>query len=457
MRRTSLITIGCASALTGLGLSKLASHTAPLFLLFFLGLIPKKLRLPAVLIIVGFIIGFWRGHNFIPNWQLIQRLDGQKLSLEVRATTDAIYGYGQQLDFSGTSPQLSGKIKISGFGIPMVYRGDVIRAEGRLKASTGSYQARMSYAKLTKISGGHNPIYSFTRRFSAGMQSALPEPNSSFGLGLLVGQRNNLPDELYQQLIAVGLVHIVAVSGYNLTILVRAAGRLRLFSKYQQLIMSLCLIAGFLVMTGFAASIVRAAIVSTLGLWAWYYGRQLRPAMVLAFTAALTSFINPYYIWGDLGWYLSFLAFSGILIIAPVLSVRLFRQPPKLLVAAALETFCAELMALPFIMLMFGQLSLIGLVANVLVVPLVPLAMLLSALAAITGILAPAFAGWLAWPANWLLTYMLDLVRWFASLPGIFQRRSLNLTSLLIFYSLIVAALFVFHRRRPAKMIVEKL
>ena len=113
------------------------------------------------------------------------------------------------------------------------------------------------------------------------MQTALPEPNASFGLGILVGQRNNLPTELYQQMIMVGLVHIVAVSGYNLTILVRAVGRLKLFSKYQQLILSLLVIAAFLLVTGFSASIVRAAIVSTLGLIAWFYGRKPQPIVIL--------------------------------------------------------------------------------------------------------------------------------------------------------------------------------
>src|SRR5207237_6670305 len=118
-------------------------------------------------------------------------------------------------------------------------------------------------------------INKFTRRFSSGMQSALPEPQASFGLGLLIGQRNTLPQEITNQLIMVGLVHIVAVSGYNLTILVRAANRLKLGSKYQQLLLSLGLISVFVLMTGFRASIVRAPIVSLLILRVWHSGLQV--------------------------------------------------------------------------------------------------------------------------------------------------------------------------------------
>jgi competence protein ComEC len=280
------------------------------------------------------------------------------------------------------------------------------------------------------------------------MQSALPEPNASFGLGLLIGQRNNLPQELTNQLVMVGLVHIVAVSGYNLTILVRAIGRLRLGSKYQRLIASLSLITIFIFMTGFSASIVRAALISVLSLWAWYYGRKIRPVLLITFTGALTGFINPFYVWGDLGWYLSFLAFFGVLLIAPVMAKRLFRREPKMLSMVVIETLGAEVMTLPLIMMTFGQLSLIGLVANALVVPLI----LLTAIAGAAGMFIPAIAGWLAWPANILLTYILDIVRWFSDIPGIFLHRSIKPFEMLVLYgAVLVTTLAIYKHHNTSK------
>ncbi len=244
----------------------------------------------------------------------------------------------------------------------------------------------------------------------------------------------------------VGLVHIVAVSGYNLTILVRATSRLKMRSKYQQLVLSLSLIVAFVLMTGFSASIVRAAIVSGLGLWAWFYGRELRPFLLIAFAAAITGFINPFYVWGDLSWYLSFLAFFGVLIVSPLIAARLFKHRPKILALVVLETLSAELMTLPLIMMTFSQLSLIGLVANALVVPLVPLAMLLSAIAAAAGMLIPAFAGWLAWPANNLLTYMLDVAHLLSGLPSIFLHRSISLQAMLGFYAAVLLLFLGLHK-----------
>jgi competence protein ComEC len=116
-----------------------------------------------------------------------------------------------------------------------------------------------------------------------------------------------------------------------------------------------------------------------------------------------------------------------------------------------LETLAAELMTLPLIMMTFGQLSVIGLLANVLVVPLIPFAMLFSAIAGTAGMALPALAGWAAWPANLLLTYMLDVVRLLSGIPGIFLHRSLSVTGMLALYGIIALALLLAQKHRPQK------
>lgn len=96
---------------------------------------------------------------------------------------------------------------------------------------------------------------------------SLPEPLASIALGLLVGQRNTLPANLTQALLMVGLTHIIAVSGYNLTILLQAARKLLGdHSKVLSTAAALVLVFGFLLVAGASASIVRAAVISILGL-----------------------------------------------------------------------------------------------------------------------------------------------------------------------------------------------
>src|SRR5665213_3079382 len=109
------------------------------------------------------------------------------------------------------------------------------------------------------------------------MQSALPEPLAPFAMGLLVGQRATLPDDIKQDLLMVGLTHIIAVSGYNLTIILHASRRLLAKrSKRLSTFLSFGLIAIFLLLAGTSASIVRAAIVSMLSIVTSYYGRTMK-------------------------------------------------------------------------------------------------------------------------------------------------------------------------------------
>jgi len=178
-----------------------------------------------------------------------------------------------------------------------------------------------------------------------------------------------------------------------------------------------------------------------LSIWAWYYGRKIKPLLLIAVAAALTSAWNPLYLWGDVGWYLSFLAFFGVIVIAPLVSRRFYGdKQPKLLHAVLIETVSAQLMTLPIIMYIFQQASPIAIVSNVLVVPLVPLAMLAAAIAGASGALVPMFAGWLAWPARIVLTYMLDLTSLFSRVPHALVHYSLALSGLIILYVFILFA-----------------
>lgn len=410
-----------------------------------------------VILALGLGMGAWRGSIYMQNVRQLQALSEQKVTISATATTDSIYGNRSQIQFTGNNVELihpygaklAGSFKLSGFGERMIYRGDRVQVTGKLFPSRGSNQATIAYAQLKRISVGSSWYADLARRFDAGMQSALPEPMASFGLGLLIGQRNTLPTDITAALTAVGLVHIVAVSGYNLTILVRAAGRLRLGSKYQRLILSLALIVGFVLITGFTASIVRAALVSVLSLWAWYYGLKFKPVVLISFAAAVTALWNPFYVWGDIGWYLSFLAFFGVLVIAPIISDRLFKKPPKLLTMVVVETLSAEIMTLPLILMTFSQLSLVALVANALIVPLVPVAMLVSAVAGAAGALIPQISGWFALPARLLLTYMLDIVHIMSALPSVLVRRSISLPSMLMIYGLVLLVLVTAYKKMP--------
>ena len=439
--------------LLGIGMA----HTYPICtgyvvssLMFFVlaGLRRRSLIGLGILMLFGFSFGWWRGSVYMHRLADYAQYYGHPVIIRVIAQEDAIYGSRSQLTFHGrrlivnNGQRLNGRITISGFGARAVFAGDEIEVSGKLRSGYGAYQGTLSFATLTVLSHHNSLINETRRRFAAGMQSALPEPLASFAMGLLVGQRATLPVQVKQDLLMVGLTHIIAVSGYNLTIILQASKRL--FAKQSKRIavgLSLGLIIVFLALAGASASIVRAAIVSTLSIVTNFYGRSMPPLNLIVIAAAITAWANPVYVWSDISWYLSFLAFFGVMVLAPLISERLrFKHKDSVLVAVAIESICAETMSLPIVLYIFGQMSLIGLPANVLVVALVPLAMLLSLFAGLAGLLAPTLAGWIAWPAKALLNYMLDISHLLANLPHIFiENLALPLGQMLIWYAGILA------------------
>ncbi len=410
---------------------------------------------------LGLSCGWCRGSAYAHRLSVYDDFYYRDVTIAARAMNDASYGKTKQLAFDAggvvldDGARLPGKIQLSAFGVNAVFQGDEVRASGKLYPGYGPYQGRISFAKVSVIAHHPSLIGMIRQRFTAGMQTALPEPLAPFAMGLLVGQRANLPDGVRQDLLMAGLTHIIAVSGYNLTIILHASRRLLgKRSKRIATFLSLGLIGVFLLMAGASASIVRAAIVSLLSIAANYYGRSFKPLNLICLAAAITAWANPVYVWSDLSWYLSFLAFFGVMVISPLVQTRWQGGWHRSVIGGvALESICAEVMSVPFILHIFGQMSLIGLPANVLVVGLIPLAMLLGTIAGLAGMLMGAYAGWLSWPAVWLLNYMLDVAHMLAGLPHVFvQNRSLSLAGMLVLYSALAGLTLVLrHKTRPPK------
>lgn len=119
---------------------------------------------------------------------------------------------------------------------------------------------------------------------------------------------------------------------------------------------------------------------------------------------------------------MSFLAFFGVLVVAPAVIKRIYgEREPGLIKAIIIESLAAEVATLPYALWIFGEFSLIGILGNVLVVAFIPLAMLLTLCAGLAGLIIPFLAGWIAWPASMLLTYMLDVAHLLSKAPHAFM------------------------------------
>lgn len=426
----------------------LAIFTSPSWLLVAGGLLAIALWkqygyiLPLV-VISGLLIGLWRGSVEHQALTPYKHLIGYTATLEGIVSEDTDKGKAGETTMHLTQliingHPLGGSVWASVTTNTIIERSDHIIIKGRLTPGFGTFSASLYQAQLIVLNRPQPGDVALRLRdwFSRAVEKAIPQPEAGLGLGYLVGQRTSLPAELDNALRTAGLTHVVVASGYNLTILVRLARRLFVkVSKYLSFLAASGMIVSFIAITGASPSMSRAGLVAGLSLLAWYYGRTFHPLVLLPLTAAVTVLIQPRYAWGDVGWQLSFAAFFGVMTIAPLIQAYFFgNQKPGTVRQIVGETIAAQALTLPIILLNFGQLSNVAVIANLLILPFVPLAMLLTFGAGVLALLVPAFATPGGLPAFWLLHYMTSLTEYIAHLPGAATQLSITPEGMVLCY-----------------------
>lgn len=405
-------------------------------------------------LVAGLLLGIWRGSIAVDQLQRYQPLYGGEVAVSGVVADDPGYNAERrQTEFHANgliinNQTLPGRVLVSSYEKTSVARGDQVRATGVLKPSKGtSRQGVVGSAKVAVLVQNKSWLEDVRQRFFAAVRQALPEPHASLGLGYLVGLRADIPKELEDQLATVGLTHIIAVSGYNLTIIVQAVRRL--FGKrsaYQSVVFSGLLLAGFLLVTGGSAPIIRASVVCSFSLLGWYYGRTLKPVLLLLLSGAITAFASPLYIWGDPGWYLSFLAFGGVLILAPLIVRRYFKKAPGTTAQILIETLCAQACTIPYTLYLFGGVSVIAPLANVLVLPLIPLLMLAVFIIGLLGAVLPSVAVYAGFIPSSLLTLQLWIVEKLSSVPGAHAEVTISATLMILLFVALVLFTAMLHQ-----------
>lgn len=285
------------------------------------------------------------------------------------------YAYGDRVEATGIL-ELPGDIDgfrydhyLSRYGIyGVIYRGSL-------------KQVPNNYPQTTMQTLRKN-LYSLKENFEFQINTLYPEPHASFMAGLLTGSRKGIPDTLMQAFNTTGLTHIIAISGYNITIVIAVISSLLFWIPHRiRSIPAIIAIIAFTLFVGASAAVTRAAIMGILGLIALQCGRSTHIRLSILWTAFFMIAWNPKVLWYDAGFQLSFLAVLGLVELSPLLEKYCSKIPETLAMRESLQmTIAAQIAAAPLIVLLFGRLSLIAPIANLLVAPLLPVAMLFGAI-----------------------------------------------------------------------------
>jgi len=263
-------------------------------------------------------------------------------------------------------------------------------------------------------------ILKIKSRLQKNIDKAIPAPQSGLLSGLLLGGNDKLSKEMQNNFSRTGMTHIVAVSGYNVTIIAEYLMLLGIFLglwRKQAFWFALIGIFLFVILVGLPASAVRAGIMGSLLLWAMKNGRLANAQNAIIFSAGVMLLINPLLLRYDIGFQLSFLATIGIVYFSPFLENKMLKKHRAFGVWEILIlTLSAQVFVLPIILYNFKNLSLISPLANILVLPIIPLTMFLGFMLIVFQFIFPPLATVFSWLTFLPLKYETTIIQFLANL-----------------------------------------
>lgn len=263
------------------------------------------------------------------------------------------------------------------------------------------------------------------------ISQALPEPEASLLIAILIGSRSAQLGSLAPVLIHTGLIHLIAVSGIKIAIVagtVNTALR-RFLSRTPTLLLSTLTIFTYWLISGATVAGLRASIMWLLVFVAAYLGRPTFALVSLGLAASVMLAVTPALLW-DTGFELTTLATASIVAFSPLLE-RLTSRLPTALAASISTTTAAQIGVLPVQILSFHIVSPVSLLTNAVVLPFIPLTMVVG----FAMVIVPHAP--LTEIAFSLVHVLVVVATWAARLPGTTQLTSIPLVASLAYYGLL--------------------
>ena len=295
--------------------------------------------------------------------------------------------------------EVSGRVLVNAGLYPEFDYGDRVEIACKLQApekiedfAYDRYLARYGiyslcyFPKMEFMSAGEGnlffaKIFSFKNIVREKIDRGLPEPESGLAKGFILGDKKSIDDELNDKFARIGISHIVAISGANVSILINL---IMLFavgvglSRKHSFYFSSSLLFIYIILVGFPASAMRAGLMGFLILWAIYLGRLSKSANALVLAAAVMLFVNPKILRDDIGFQLSFLAMLSIVYLYPILDEMLekIKMTNKFSLRDIMAmTLAAQVLTLPIMINNFQQMSSVFLLSNFFVLWTLPILM----------------------------------------------------------------------------------
>jgi competence protein ComEC len=257
------------------------------------------------------------------------------------------------------------------------------------------------------------------RRADVALGYGLRPQEAAVVRGMVLGDRSLIPLDLEDAFQRSGITHVLAISGQHVAVLAAViyfALRAFAFPATIRTCATLVLVWLYILIAGAPPSAIRAGVVATFVLAAQPLGRQVSPLHFMTTMLAAVLAYNPLLVYNT-GFQLSVAAVFGILLLRKPLSSLVkgtllmpFKKPPEQLSNLLSISLSAQIATTPIVAASFDQVSVIGVLTNLIAVPLSGPILTLGLLGCILGNIAPA----LAYPLNATKGFLVTLLEWTA-------------------------------------------
>lgn len=343
--------------------------------------------------------------NFKPGTQqLIIRplvINGEKipektLKIGIKVSDLEDYSYGDRVVFSGK------------FMLRDNFESDTGRmVQYRLMSYSKKIIGDISYPVVTEHVHDKfslwNLFSSIKQKFVKSLHQLFYSPTSGLLAGIMIGDTSTLDNNLLEIFRMVGLIHIVVLSGYNITLVANFFTRIFApLGYYRRLIVAIIALVFFIAIVGISQTALRAGIMALCAFASRYY---IRPYIVLRgiiLALLIMGLLSPYALLFDLSLQLSFLATIGIVYMFPIMQEKFPRISENFFGEILVQTVAVNILTLPIIIYQMGYFSLISFPINVAVLGIISL-LTVSGFAAV-------FVGMIFFPLGQVLALPIQFV-----------------------------------------------
>ncbi len=352
------------------------------------------------------------------------------------------------------SPPFSGEIRVLTNPLDNFHYGDFLNVEGKIIPANAIGQKSASFSPKIQLLAQHRGFWLrekllvLKNNLTSQFEKVLSADEAALLAGITFGTRSNFSGEFKKQMVLSGTTHLVALSGYNISILVFAIAWAfgQFLSRRKTFYLTVATIILFVLMVGAEASVVRAAIMGFLALLAKEIGRIYSMRNSIALTALTMVIINPTILAFNPGFQLSFASLLGIVYLGPALK-NIFEFGGGGFTdwrENAITTISAQLAVIPLLIQNFGQYSLTAILANILILGFIPLTMALGFLLAALGMLSIYLGFLVAQLVKVLLFYEIAVIKFFAKISFILPLTN-SVATTAIYYIIVFLVIYNFY------------